>query len=147
MKIGLYSEIARQHIVKMRDIIQKEGFKDDIEGIRAARQYVFEHQDDALLKDLLISRDFYTTSNCRDLIMHVQEHRYTIPQIKEEIDELGLTFDSMCHVSSRGLVLYKQMFANDPSFKNLTQLEQFEKLHPRTFAGMYNFDLKKPVKE
>jgi tetratricopeptide (TPR) repeat protein/ubiquinone/menaquinone biosynthesis C-methylase UbiE len=146
MKIGLYSEIARQHIVKMRDIIKKEGFKDDIEGIRAARQYVFDHQDDALLKDLLISRDFYTTSNCRDLIMHVQEHRYTIPQIKEEIEKLGLAFESMCHVSSRGLILYKQMFANDPSFQNLTQLEQFEKLHPRTFAGMYNFDLKKPEK-
>ena len=32
-------------------------------------------------KKLNYNYDFYSTSNVRDLIFHVQEHRYTIPKI------------------------------------------------------------------
>jgi trans-aconitate methyltransferase len=143
MHIGLYSELARKHIVNMRNIIQEKGFTSDIAGIRDARRYVMENIGDENLSDLLLSRDFYTTSNCRDLIMHVQEHRYTIPQIKDEIARLGLSFEKMCPVSSRGLIIYSQLYANDPNFNNLDQLDKFEQQYPNTFCGMYAFDLKK----
>ena len=36
--------------------------------------------------------DFYSLSTLRDLLFHVKEHRFTIPQIKDVLDELGLKF-------------------------------------------------------
>ena len=38
------------------------------------------------------SGDFYTMSTFRDLLFHVQEHRFTIPKIKDCLAQLGLTF-------------------------------------------------------
>ena len=42
--------------------------------------------------------DFYSTSECRDLLFHVQEHRMTLPQIKaflvaQELQFLGFEID------------------------------------------------------
>ena len=36
--------------------------------------------------------DFFTTGECRDLLFHVQEHQFTIPEIKNFLAEIGLTF-------------------------------------------------------
>ena len=36
--------------------------------------------------------DFFSTSECRDLLFHVQESRMTIPAIKDFIDGHGLKF-------------------------------------------------------
>ena len=43
-------------------------------------------------KKISNSGDFYSLSTLRDLIFHVQEHRFTLPQIKICLDELGLKF-------------------------------------------------------
>ena len=36
--------------------------------------------------------DFYSLSELRDLLFHVQAHRFTIPQIKDCLSHLGLKF-------------------------------------------------------
>ena len=41
---------------------------------------------------LTTSPDFFSLSTLRDLIFHVQEHRFTLPQIKNCLNELGLEF-------------------------------------------------------
>ena len=38
---------------------------------------------------LVVSRDFYSLSTVRDLVFHVKEHQFTIPQIKRALEELG----------------------------------------------------------
>ena len=43
-------------------------------------------------EDLLRSGDFYSTSECRDLLFHVQEHRFTVPQIQDALRKTGLNF-------------------------------------------------------
>ncbi len=47
---------------------------------------------------LLDTYDFFTISSCRDLLFHVQEHRFTLPQIASLIGEnqmrfIGFDFD------------------------------------------------------
>ena len=37
-------------------------------------------------------RDFFSTSECRDLLFHCQEHRFTLPQISAFLAESGLAF-------------------------------------------------------
>ena len=36
--------------------------------------------------------DFFSTSECRDLLFHVQEHRLTLSQIESFLAEFGLHF-------------------------------------------------------
>ena len=43
-------------------------------------------------KQIRTSTDFYSLSSLRDLLFHVHEHRFDIPQIKDYLSELGLKF-------------------------------------------------------
>ena len=47
----------------------------------AAARSIVAHEDGAAFKNVYASGDFFSTSDCRDLLFHVQEHRLTIPQI------------------------------------------------------------------
>ena len=91
MKIGLYSELARQHIIKMREeIAQSVNGSSDIE-MKSFRKNIINSDKD-YHKKILAFPDFYSLSELRDLLFHVQEHRFTIPQIKECLSSLGLKF-------------------------------------------------------
>ena len=81
--------------------------------------------------------DFYNLSNLRDLLFHVQEHRFTIPQIKECLYELGLKF---CGFEEKQVVSHFQQInkAKDDTY-DLDKWEAYEEANPRAFAGMYQF--------
>ena len=79
--------------------------------------------------------DFYSMSTFRDLLFHVQEHRFTIPRIKYCLDKLGLLF---CGFEDTKIV---QKFNLNNFAKNavydLDKWDQFEKENPHAFSGMY----------
>ena len=79
MKIGLYSEIAREHITKIRDEISK--CEIDISSVQAIIEFREQLKGSAEPhhKKIQESSDFYSLSTVRDLIFHVQEHLFTIP--------------------------------------------------------------------
>lgn len=145
-KIGLYSELARQPIIKARDFIAQHGFSSTPEGIRACRQAILElPATDHIYNFVSKSIDFYTTSAVRDLIFHVQEHRMTLPQIKEMMDRLELVPVKMLTNSPETTVKYDKTFPDDIHRNNFENWEKFEKKHPLTFAGMYQFWCQKTV--
>ena len=136
MRIGLYSELARRHIVKTREEIGLRGIGTSEDEIRQFRQSLVESSADhhQLLTD---SGDFFSLSTLRDLIFHVQEHRFTLPQIQHSLDELGLQF---CGFEDKGIVgRFKHFFGKDSDACDLSLWRQFEEGNPRTFAGMYQF--------
>src|SRR5262249_11511412 len=76
--VGPYSEAGRKDVVAARTFIAARKFDATPADIRRCRQ-------ELLLSPLAsISRfsDFYSTSECRDLLFHIQECRLTIPEIK-----------------------------------------------------------------
>ena len=81
MRIALYSERGRRAIVHARDFIARHGFEPTPAGIRRCRAAMLEAKDDALLASVTRNEDFYSLSGCRDLLFHVQEHRFQLPQI------------------------------------------------------------------
>ena len=91
MKIGLYSELARQLIVLMREEINQSGIGSSDLAMRSFRSYVI-NSSERHHERILSSHDFYSMSNLRDLLFHVQEHRFTITQIQKCLSELGLKF-------------------------------------------------------
>jgi hypothetical protein len=91
MMIGLYSESARQHIVKLREEISQSGIESSDIAMKSFRNGVI-NSDKEHHKGILTSSDFYSLSTLRDLLFHVQEHRFSIPEIKGCLSELGLKF-------------------------------------------------------
>jgi SAM-dependent methyltransferase len=138
MRIGLYSEIARQPVIRARELIAEWGLGDTAPAIREARRRLILEQDDPGLAALFISPDFFGLSTCRDLLFHVQEHRFTIPELRAAMNLLGLVFlglDTPGATMSR----YRARFADDPHDLDLSHWEVFEHENPGCFGAMYQF--------
>ena len=73
MQLGLYSEAARQNIVAARTLIAERGYQPVAQDIRRCREEIMAAGAEPLLQSLLRSSDFFTTSECRDLLFHVQD--------------------------------------------------------------------------
>ena len=145
MLIALYSDIARQSVVAAREFIAKNGFSPDLEGIRACRQAIQDLPEDDPVRGVMNWRDFFVVSDTRDLIFHVQEHRYTALQLREDIASLGMEFLGF-HLKKPWLEQkYQAQFPDDPKGLDLENWHKFEKQFPKTFDGMYQFWLQKPV--
>ena len=92
MNIGLYSKTARRDITTVRGFIAEQGFDGSAATSAAAGRISMNAEAGTALHNVTASRDFYTTSACRDLLFHVQEHQLTIPEISGFLAENGLTF-------------------------------------------------------
>ena len=91
MKIGLYSELARSDFVEIRKEIALSEIGTSEREIREFRQSLACSRDEKY-KRLTSFQEFFSLSELRDLIFHVQEHRFTLPQIKNSLEELELKF-------------------------------------------------------
>jgi len=145
MKIGLYSEIARQHIVETRAFIAKNNYGSSQEAIRQCRVEIMDMptNTDSKIPQALNSLDFYSLSTCRDLLFHVQEHRFTLPEIETALKELGLVFIGFELQDHRVKNRFKELDPRKESLTSLPLWHQFELNHPDTFAGMYQFWVQK----
>jgi len=136
MAIGLYSELARQPIVKIRMEISQKGIGYSKTQMRLFRDKIIKSKKEhhKIIRKRL---DFYSLSTLRDLLFHVQEHRFTIPQIKDHLDKLGLKF---CGFESSKIVSnFKQTNKNKNDPYNLDKWQAYEEANPRVFMGMYQF--------
>ena len=139
MRVGLYSEIARQHVVRAREFVATEGFAATPDGIRACRAAILARQSDPLLARVARGEDFYSLSGCRDLMFHVQEQRFTLPRIAGLLTDLGLDFLGF-ELADLGIAAsYRARFPDDRTLCDLDHWHRFETDRPDTFAQMYQF--------
>jgi len=141
MKIALYSEFARQDIVQARSLIAEKAYGASPEEIRQCRQDIIAMAEDGNIQmaRLSRSRDFFSLSDCRDLIFHVQEHRFTLPQIKQALKTLNLEFLGFEMHSQATLGEFKQANPDRSALISLEKWHEFEREHPNTFRAMYQF--------
>jgi tetratricopeptide (TPR) repeat protein len=136
MRIGLYSKLARQLIVQIRKEISNAGIGLSNEAIKSFRTMMI-NSNQKHHKAILNSPDFYSLSELKDLLFHVQEHRFTIPRIKEYLSESGLKF---CGFESEKIVSHFKLInagADDPF--DLDKWQAYEEVNPSTFSEMYQF--------
>ena len=136
LKIGLYSELARQPIAKVRQQISQSNIESTDDAMKLFRNNVIK-SDKEHLELLLNSDDFYSLSTLRDLIFHVQEHRFTIPEIKERLSELDLKFCGFEVDKINEDFELKNIGKDDPY--DLDKWNTYEKANPQAFVGMYQF--------
>jgi SAM-dependent methyltransferase len=142
MTVGLYSKIARAEIVEARAFIAEHGYRATAEDIRRCRQDIMSMDAAKRFKNVTASTDFFNMSGCRDLLFHVQEHDFTIPQLAGFLAESGLAFVGfdLDHLSSQK---YLTRFPHDQTMTDLVCWDRFERDNPRTFYGMYQFWVQK----
>jgi SAM-dependent methyltransferase len=138
MRVGLYSEVARRGIVAARAFILERSYRPTADDIRRCRQDLLNSP----LKDVARAGDFFSMSECRDLLFHVQERRLTIPEIKSFIAENGLRFIGF-EFAPQVMQHYRNVFGGDRFMRDLDRWHAFETEKPDTFAGMYQFWLQK----
>jgi tetratricopeptide (TPR) repeat protein/2-polyprenyl-3-methyl-5-hydroxy-6-metoxy-1,4-benzoquinol methylase len=144
MGLGFYSELARRHVAKAREFIAAHGYASTPDDIRRFRQNLTVKNMSVEMQWLSKMPDFYTTSACRDLLFHVQEHRLTLGQIESFLAELGLHFIGF-DLDPPVLNEYRTRFTDDPSCTNLHNWARFEADNPDTFIGMYRFWVQQPI--
>ena len=142
MRLGFYSELARAEIVAAQRFIAERGHSHSAEDIRRCRQEILALDEHSPLRYVATFADFFSTSDCRDLLFHVQEHRLTLPQIKTFLAANGLEFLGF-EIDARVLWRYSARFPHDSARIDLDCWHAFEQENPRTFAGMYQFWVQK----
>jgi 2-polyprenyl-3-methyl-5-hydroxy-6-metoxy-1,4-benzoquinol methylase len=136
MFVGLYSALAHKSLVAARSLIMERGYEPTKEDIRTCRQ-------------TLITRggvprftDFWSMSGCRDLLFHVMEHEFTIPQIKAFLDANGLVFLGFEQLQPGVLAQFQHQFPS-ASQRDLAAWHDFEQANPLSFINMYLFWVQK----
>ena len=134
MQIGLYSELARKHIVQIRDEIEQSNIESSYDAMKLFRNKIASSEEEHH-KSVVSSFDFYSMSALRDLLFHVQEHRFTIPQIEASLTQLGLVF---CGFENREAVQnFKLKNSTETALYDLEKWDTYEKENPSVFARMY----------
>lgn len=148
MKIGLYSEKGRPDVVAARKFIEQGGYGNTAAEIRRCRQDIIAaaEKGDQHMIHLCMRSDFYSLSPCRDLIFHVQEHRFTIPEIESALNKLGLEFVGFETPTPQTLITFRKENPGCPTRKQLGRWRDFEERFPDTFRGMYQFWCRKPAR-
>ena len=142
LKLGLYSNTARQHIVKARESIKIKNLKNTNESIKKFRQDIIDKKVSSLTQKVTLTEDFYSTSAVRDLLFHIQEHRFTIPQISKILENFNLEFLGFIQNPSIKQK-YSKYFPEDKKCTSLDNLHKFEEKNPDTFWSMYQFWVRK----
>jgi Flp pilus assembly protein TadD/SAM-dependent methyltransferase len=140
MHVGLYSAIARADIRTARAFIAEHGYGNSTEEIRRCRQDLVAHEDGTALKNVSRYSDFFSTSECRDLLFHVQEHQLTLPQIKLFLENNNLTFIGFAGIDTKE---FRKRNPDDEALRDLDLWHAFETENPTTFVGMYQFWVQK----
>jgi 2-polyprenyl-3-methyl-5-hydroxy-6-metoxy-1,4-benzoquinol methylase/Tfp pilus assembly protein PilF len=139
---GLYSALARQSVTAARAFIAERGYGHTDDAIRQCRQDILALDDTNLVKQNSRSPDFFTTSECRDLMFHVQEHQTGIPAIKSLVADNHLI---VLGFVNRARSRYAELYPDDKAMTNLDRWHAIETQYPMTFADMYQFWLQKPA--
>jgi len=136
MKIGLYSRLARRTIARIREELLAEQVQVSPSFIKAFRQNLIE-ANDASYQQIYNSFDFFNLSSFRDLLFHVVEHNFSIPEIDDCLSQSSLRF---CGFTSKKVTrAFLSSGSTSQDLLDLNKWNTFEESHPDAFAGMYQF--------
>jgi SAM-dependent methyltransferase len=138
MLVGLYSAVARRHLAALRSDPAYPGAGCPDAALRTFRRLLMDRAKGTPGSALVQSPDFYTASEFRDLVCHVNEQHLTLPDIKEFLDRNALTFRGFW-LDPQHLHEFRKRYPSEPWPGCLECWETYEQANPRTFDAMYLF--------
>lgn len=148
--LGLYSRIARTRLNAVRAWAKKENVQSDLMGIRSMRAHLKLEVTNPDVLETLQFQDFYSTSECRDLLLHVQEHQFDTAGLQALLDAAGLQFLAFEFDDPRIEPAFRRENADHPggpeaALRSLAAWGAYEARHPETFRNMYQCFTLKPA--
>lgn len=138
MRVGLYSKYARLDITAARAFVSERAYPSTAEGIRQSRQDLLALAESEPARQVVAYLDFFATSECRDMLFHVQEHQLTLPEIADFTARNNVEFLGFA-IPSAIIQKFQARFSQDGAAADLALWHAFETDNPDAFAGMYQF--------
>ncbi len=142
LRLGLYSERGRRSVVAARQRIAAHGWRADLDGMRACRADLRTLPVQHPARGVLAFGDFFAASPCRDLLFHVQEHRFTLPQLAAALRAHPLRFLGF-ELAPATRAAFLREHTTPGALQDLEAWDRFESAHPDCFAAMYQFWLRR----
>ena len=143
MRVGLYSTLARAALSEVKESMGELEQPITNKKIYDYRNRVLDNAGPEFEK-LVRYPDFFSTSELRDLLFHVQEHTFTLIEIKNMLKELGLIFCGFETVDEKTKMALSAEGGGLDNLFSLDAWHNFEQLNPHYFSGMYSFWVQKP---
>ncbi len=147
LKVGLYSERARASANAAREIVRARQSAPTATAIREFRQQLYAAGQASPLQRLVSRVDFYSTSMCRDMIFHVHEHQFRLPQVVAMLRERGLTVLGLSDLPRNAVAEYCRMFPGAEVTAGFENWDALEAQNPETFINLYQVWSRRPVVE
>ncbi|MGH7873651.1 MAG: class I SAM-dependent methyltransferase, partial [Candidatus Binatia bacterium] len=142
MLIALYSEIGRHDVSALSAFGREGGYGTSPEELRRFRADILALPKGDGVRNYALNRDdFYNLSMLRDMVFHVNEHRFTIEKIGKAVTALGLQFCGFL-IESELRAAFEKKFGK-ASALSLDAWSKFEAANPRAFRQMYHFVVSK----
>ena len=138
MRVTLYSSLGGAPVTAAQNLIRERGHSRDADDIRRARLDILALPDGNPAKLVAHMVDFYSLSECRDLLFHVQEHKFGLPEIADFLTAHDLELIGF-EVEAAALRQYTQKFPADASKTDIANWHSLEQQDPDTFKSMYQF--------
>ncbi|MDX1432635.1 MAG: tetratricopeptide repeat protein [Gammaproteobacteria bacterium] len=139
LKLGLYSSRAREPVAYARRRIAELGLQPTADDIRRFRAMVLAAPADDQLRRILDLGDFYTLSNCRDLLFHVHETQVTLAEVDALLAATGLRLIGFENADPAPAEAYRRRYPDDTSMTNLARWAMVEEENPGTIPDTYQF--------
>ncbi|MFT5082228.1 MAG: ubiquinone/menaquinone biosynthesis C-methylase UbiE/Flp pilus assembly protein TadD [Lentisphaeria bacterium] len=140
MKVAVYSAMARIEISKEREKIRQLKLKPTAKNIRNYREALMIKTP--IHPVVSMFSDFYSLSECRDLLFHQHEKCYTWSEIELACQALHVEFLGLVDNAETSNLFYKE-FPDETNSASFEKLKIFECNHPYEFRSMYQFLVKK----
>jgi tetratricopeptide (TPR) repeat protein/SAM-dependent methyltransferase len=137
IRLALYSESARQGVVAARELIARYGLRAVPEDIQRCREAIAALPDGATARRVMAFSDFYSLNECRDLLFHVQEHRFDLPGVGVLLAEAGLRLLGF-ELEPTQHSAFAREHPHSGALSSLDAWMAFEARHPDFFSGMYH---------
>ncbi len=138
MRLALYSKHARWAINDARTAIADKKISNDAQSIIDFRHDIDAHVKYKSRKNIEHFYDYYTLTECRDLLFHVQEYQYDLPEIKTTLDGFGHKFLGFMLPNDQ-IQKYKKRNPEDANATDLERWAQWEEKNQNLFSSMYVF--------
>lgn len=139
LKLGLYSERARAPVVAARERIAELGLRAVPDDLRRFRQLALSAPAHDPLRRILAFGDFYTLSNCRDLLFHVHEQNMTLSDVRDLLAGAQLDFIGFESADATLNEAYRRRYPEDPSMRDLSRWQALEEALPEALPALYQF--------
>ncbi|MEO8010526.1 MAG: methyltransferase domain-containing protein [Dokdonella sp.] len=138
LRVALYSESARRSVVAARALIAERGFTASADDIRRCRSEIIALEDGALAKRVIAFSDFHSVSECRDLLFHACEHRFTLSQIRQLLLDAGLRLVGF-ELEPSQHAAFALDFPDPAALTDFDAWIAYEADHPEAFVEMIKF--------